>query len=352
MEFTINQLAELLNGDVVGNGETTVNNIGPLDKAGPGTVSFLHNPKYESQLYTTKAAAVIVNRSLQLKEPIQSVLITVDDPYNSLTLLLKQYQKLTESEKIGVEEPSFLGEGSMVGESVYRGTFSYVGSNAKIGNHVKIYPHVYIGDNAKIGDNTVVYAGAKIYSNSIIGKNCVIHAGAVIGSDGFGFAPQPDGSYEAIPQVGNVVLGDAVSVGANTTIDCGTLESTVINAGVKLDNLIQIAHNVEIGENTAIAAQAGISGSTKIGKNCIVAGQAGIIGHLEITDKVTIGAQAGIGKSINSEGSILLGSPAFEIRDYKRSYAVFKNLPNMANRINDLEKKVLNLPPSEKQDEN
>ncbi len=348
MKFTINQLAELLNGEVVGNGETTVNNIGPLDKAGPATISFLHNPKYESQLYTTKAAAVIVNRALQLKEPIQPALITVDDPYSSLTFLLKQYQKLTKTEKIGVEEPAFLGQGSMVGESGYRGAFSYVGSNAKIGSHVKIYPHVYIGDNVTIGDNTIVYAGAKIYSNSVLGKGCVIHAGAVLGSDGFGFAPQPDGSYEAIPQVGNVVLGDAVSIGANTTIDCGTLESTIINTGAKLDNLIQIAHNVEIGANTAIAAQAGISGSTKIGKNCVIAGQAGIIGHLDIGNKVTVGAQAGIGKSIKSEGAILLGSPAFDIRNYKRSYAVFKNLPNMASRINDLEKKVLNLTPSEK----
>jgi UDP-3-O-[3-hydroxymyristoyl] glucosamine N-acyltransferase len=348
MEFTINQLAELLNGEVIGNGETTVNKIGPLDKAEPGTISFLHNPKYESQLYTTKATAVIINRKLQLKEPVQSALIAVDDPYNSLTLLLKQYQKLTESEKVGVEEPAFLGEGSVIGESGYRGAFSYIGSGTNIGNHVKIYPHVYIGDNVKIGENTLVYPGVKIYSNSVIGKNCVIHAGAVIGSDGFGFAPQPDGSFEAIPQVGNVILEDSVNVGANTTIDCGTMESTIIKSGVKLDNLIQIAHNVEIGENTAIAAQAGISGSTKIGKNCIVAGQAGIIGHLKISDQVTIGAQAGIGKSIKSEGSILLGSPAFEIRDFKRSYAVFKNLPNMANRINDLEKKVLNLPPSEK----
>lgn len=347
MEFTINQLAELLNGEVVGNGETTVNKIGPLDKAGPGTISFLHNPKYESQLYTTKADAVIINKNLQLKEPIEPALITVDDPYSSLTLLLEQYKKLTEEEKVGVEEPAFLGEGSVVGKSGYRGAFSYIGSNAKIGNQVKIYPQVYIGDNVKIGDNTIIYSGVKIYANSIIGKDCVIHAGAVIGSDGFGFAPQPDGSYQAIPQVGNVVLEDAVSVGANTTVDCGTMESTVIKSGVKLDNLIQIAHNVEIGENTAIAAQAGISGSTKIGKNCVIAGQAGIIGHLKISDRVTIGAQAGIGKSINSDGAILLGSPAFEIRDYKRSYVVFKNLPNMANRINDLEKKVLNLPPTE-----
>ena len=215
-----------------------------------------------------------------------------------------------------------------------------------IGDNVKIYPHSYIGDGAKIGDHSVVHPGVKIYANCIVGRHCEIHAGAVIGSDGFGFAPQADGSYKAIPQVGNVVLEDFVSVGANTTIDCGTMESTTIKEGVKLDNLIQIAHNVEIGEYTAIAAQAGVSGSTKIGKNCVIAGQAGIIGHLTLTDKVTIGAQAGIGKSINQEGSILLGSPAFEISDYKRSYVVFKNLPKIAARLGELEKKVLNLHPS------
>jgi len=345
MQFTINQLAELLNGEVIGNGETTVSKIGPLDKAGAGTISFLHNPKYESQLYTTEAEAVIVNKKLKLKEPVQPVLIAVDDPYSSLTLLLKQYQKLTLQVKEGIEEPAYLGTGTTIGDSVYRGAFSYIGNNTTIGNNVKLYPQVYIGDDVSIGDNTVIFSGAKIYSKSVIGRNCVIHAGAVIGSDGFGFAPQPDGSYEAIPQVGNVVLEDGVNVGANTTIDCGTMESTVIKAGAKLDNLIQVAHNVVIGENTAIAAQAGISGSAKIGKNCIIAGQAGITGHLEIADQVTIGAQAGIPKSIKTPGSVVLGSPAFEIRDFKRSYALFKNLPDMASRIKDLEKKVLNLPP-------
>jgi UDP-3-O-[3-hydroxymyristoyl] glucosamine N-acyltransferase len=346
MEFTINQLAELLNGEVDGNGETKVNKIGPLDKAVPGTISFLHNPKYESQLYTTRASAVIVNKNLELKEQIEPALIKVDDAYTSLTLLLQQYQKIKDTEKTGVEEPTYLGEDTHIGEAVYRGAFSYVGKGANIGDRVKLYPHSYIGDNVRIGNNTIVYAGARIYSETIIGENCVIHAGAVIGSDGFGFAPQPDGTYQAIPQLGNVVLGDNVSVGANTTIDCGTMESTVIKSGVKLDNLVQIAHNVEIGENTAIAAQTGVSGSTKIGKNCIIAGQAGIIGHLNISDRVTVGAQAGIGKSVMKEGSILLGSPAFEINDYKRSYVVFRNLPKIASRISDLEKKVLNLPPS------
>ena len=346
MEFTINQLAELLKGEVVGNGEVKVSTIGPLDKASTGTVSFLHNPKYEAELYTTRATAVIVSKSLQLKQDIDPVLIKVEDPYSSLTKLLEQYQKLSNSEKTGVEEPSYLGNKVTVGKSVYRGAFSYIGHNTILGDHVKIYPQAFVGDNVKIGDHSIVYPGARIYSDTVIGKYCVIHAGAVIGSDGFGFAPQADGTYQPIPQIGNVVLGDHVNVGSNTTIDCGTLESTVIKDGVKLDNLIQIAHNVEIGENTAIAAQTGVSGSTKIGKNCIIAGQAGVIGHLKITDRVTIGAQAGIGKSVNKEGSILLGSPAFEISDYKRSYVVFKNLPKIASRISDLEKKVLNLPPT------
>ncbi len=348
MQLTINQLAELLDGEVIGDGDVKVNKIAPLDKAGPGAISFLHNPKYEPQLYTTKAEAVIINKKLQLKQSVEPSLIAVDDPYNSLSILLGEYQKLTAATKVGVEEPSYIGEGSTVGDAVYRAAFSYIGKNVTIGDNVKIYPNSFIGDNVKVGDNTTIHAGVKIYDGCIIGKHCDIHAGAVIGSDGFGFVPQEDGSYKAIPQVGNVVLEDHVSVGANTTIDCGTMESTIIKTGVKLDNLIQVAHNVEIGDHTAVAAQAGISGSAKIGKNCIIAGQAGITGHLEITDRVTVGAQAGIPKSVTKEGSILLGSPAIDIMNFKRSFAHFKNLPNMASRINDLEKKVLNLPPSEK----
>lgn len=348
MQLTINQLAELLDGEVIGDGNVKVNKIAPLDKAGPGSISFLHNPKYEPQLYTTKAEAVIIDKKLQLRQSVEPSLIAVDNPYNSLSVLLGEYQKLTAPIMVGVEEPSYIGEGSTVGEAVYRAAFSYIGKNVTIGNHVKIYPNSFIGDNVKVGDNTTIHAGVKIYARCVVGKHCEIHAGAVIGSDGFGFVPQEDGSYKAIPQVGNVVLEDHVSVGANTTIDCGTMDSTIIKTGVKLDNLIQVAHNVEIGDHTAVAAQAGISGSAKIGKNCIIAGQAGITGHLEITDRVTVGAQAGIPKSVTKEGSILLGSPAIDIMNFKRSFAHFKNLPNMASRINDLEKKVLNLPPSEK----
>ncbi|MDH3710242.1 MAG: UDP-3-O-(3-hydroxymyristoyl)glucosamine N-acyltransferase [Cyclobacteriaceae bacterium] len=348
MEFTINQLAALLEGEVRGDGSSAINRISPLESAEPGSISFLHNPQYESLLYTTNASAVIVSKDLEIKDGIDPVLILVADPYDSLTTLLKEYEKFTKMQKVGVEDPCYLGKNSKVGDEVYRGAFSYIGQGVTIGHQVKIYPQVFIGDNVTIGDGTVIYPGAKIYANSEIGNHCVIQAGAVIGSEGFGFAPQEDGSYRTIPQVGKVVLHDHVTIGANTTIDRATLEATVIGQGVKLDNLIQIAHNVEIGENTAIAAQAGISGSTKIGKNCIIAGQVGVVGHIDITEKVTIAAQSGIGKSIKTPGSIIMGSPAFEIGPYKRSYAVFRNLPKIAERINELEKKVLNLPASSK----
>ena len=346
MEFTINQLAALLDGEVRGEGSTKVNKISTLESAAPGSISFLHNLQYEHLLYTTNASAVIVSKDLELKKEIKPTLIAVADPYDSLTSLLSEYEKLMQMQKVGVEEPAFLGKDSTTGHQVYRGAFSYIGNNVTIGDHVKVYPHTFIGDNVTIGDHTIIHAGTKIYAGSVVGKHCVIHAGAVIGSDGFGFAPQEDGSYRTIPQVGNVVIKDHVSIGANTTIDCATLESTVIGNGVKLDNLIQIAHNVELGDHTAIAAQAGISGSTKIGKHCVIAGQAGVIGHLNITDKVTIAAQSGVSKSVKKSGAILMGSPAFDLSPYKRSYAVFRNLPKIAERINELEKKVLNLPAS------
>ena len=241
-----------------------------------------------------------------------------------------------------MEEPSFIGKGSKTGEEVYRGAFSYIGENVSIGNNVKIYPHVYIGDGVKVGDNTILYPGVKIYTNVRIGSNCHIHAGAIIGSDGFGFAPQKDGTYKKIPQLGNVVIEDNVDIGANTVLDCATLESTIIKTGAKLDNLIQIAHNVIIGENTVIAGQAGISGSTKIGKNCVLAGQGGIAGHVDIADKVTIGAQAGITKSITTEGQILLGSPAIPVGDFRRVFIVFKKLPELQEKILKLEESVRN----------
>ncbi len=343
LEFSVDYIAELLDGIVEGDGSLKINQLGKIQEAEPGSISFLSNAKYESSLYTTKASAVIVEKSFQPKKAIETTLIRVKDPYLSFTALLEEYHKLVSFRKNGVEEPAYKSTTASIGKEVYRGAFSYIGENAKIGDHVKIYPHVYIGDNVTIADYTILQAGVKIYANCIIGKHCVIHANTVIGSDGFGFAPQEDGTYKTIPQLGNVVIGDYVDVGANTTIDRATMGSTKIGNGVKLDNLIQIAHNVEIGDNTVIAAQTGVSGSATIGKNCIIAGQVGIVGHLKIADKCIVGAQSGVGKSMEQEGEIVLGSPAFERKQYLRTYAHYKNLPKLNERINELEKKILNL---------
>lgn len=344
MEFTIDQIAAMLGGQVQGKSTEKISMLAKIQDAKPGQLSFLSNPKYEQFIYTTQASAVIVKKDFVPKKEITTALILVDDPYVSFTVLLEEYHKLISFQKHGVEEPSFVGKDVQIGKGIYRGAFSYIGNHANIGNNVKIYPHVYIGDNVVIGDNTIIHSGVKIYSDTRIGNNCVIHAGTVIGSDGFGFAPQADGSYKTIPQLGNVVIGDDVAIGANTVIDCATLfgDSTVINKGVKLDNLIQIAHNVEIGKNTVIAAQSGVSGSSKVGENCMIAGQVGIAGHLVIANKTSIGAQAGVSKSISEEGQRLIGYPVLDIREYFKSYAIFKKLPEINSRLADLEKKLGN----------
>jgi UDP-3-O-[3-hydroxymyristoyl] glucosamine N-acyltransferase len=338
IEFSADYIAQLLDGEVQGDGATKINKLGKIDDAQPGAIAFLSNPKYEPAIYNTSASAVLVNKDFRPRQSLSTTLIRVDDPYSGFTALLEEYHKLTNHNKVGVEEPAFIHPSTTVGDELYRGAFSYVGANGQIGKGVKIYPQAYIGDGVTIGDHTVIHSGVKIYSGTIIGSHCEIHAGAVIGSDGFGFAPQSDGSYKTIPQLGNVVIGHHVSIGANTTIDCATLGSTTIRDGVKLDNLVQIAHNAEVGENTVIAAQTGVSGSSKIGKNCVLAGQVGIVGHISIGDKVTVGAQAGVGKSLPSQ-QVVLGSPAFDLRKYKRAYAAFKNLPDLVQRINELEKK-------------
>jgi UDP-3-O-[3-hydroxymyristoyl] glucosamine N-acyltransferase len=342
MKFPIQQIAGLLQGEIVGDDTIVIDNLSTLENAIEGCISFLSNPKYENFIYETKASAVIVKNDFNPTKGIKPTLIKVKDPYLAFSVLLEEYDKMISYLKEGVEEPSFIGKGSVTGEEVYRGAFSYIGENVTIGKNVKIYPHVYIGDGVKIGDNTILNPGVKIYSNTQIGTNCHIHAGAIIGSDGFGFAPQKDGTYKKIPQLGNVILEDNVDIGANTVLDCATLESTIIKSGAKLDNLIQIAHNVVIGENTVIAGQAGISGSTKIGKNCVLAGQVGIAGHVEIADNVTIGAQAGITKSIPGEGQILLGSPAIPVGDFRRVFIVFKKLPELQEKILKLEESVRN----------
>jgi UDP-3-O-[3-hydroxymyristoyl] glucosamine N-acyltransferase len=342
MEFTIEQIAGMLQGEVKGNGKEKINMLSKIQDAKKGQIAFLSNPKYENFIYSTQASAVIVSKSFVPKKEIASTLILVDDPYLSFTILLEEYHKLISFQKSGIEEPSFIGPNTTVGKNIYRGAFSYIGSNVKIGDNVKIYPHAFVGDNVEIGNNTILHPGTKLYADSKVGSNCVIHSGTVIGSDGFGFAPQPDGTYKTIPQLGNVVIEDNVTIGGNTVIDCATLfgDSTVIRKGVKLDNLIQIAHNVEVGKNTVIAAQTGISGSSKIGENSILGGQVGIAGHLVIANNTGIGAQAGIGKSIKKEGQKIIGSPAFDVGEYYRSYAVFKQLPDLNQRLRELEKKI------------
>lgn len=332
----------MLGGEVRGDGNQKINMLGKIQDAKEGQIAFLANPKYEQYIYTTKASAVIVQKDFQPKKEIQSSLVLVDDPYSSFTVLLEEYHKLISFQKSGIEQPSFIGEKTTVGKNIYRGAFSYIGNDVRIGDNTKIYPHVFVGDNVTIGNNVILHPNVKLYAGTRIGNNCVIHAGTVIGSDGFGFAPQEDGSYKTIPQLGNVIIEDNVAIGANTVIDCATLfgDSTIIRQGVKLDNLIQIAHNVEIGKNTVIAAQAGISGSSKVGENCMIAGQVGIAGHLVIANKTSLGAQAGISKSITEEGARMLGYPAFDIKEYFRAYAIFKKLPDLNYRLRELEKKM------------
>ncbi len=343
MEFSLEQIAGILGGTIEGEKDITINTISSIEDGKEGSISFLSNPKYEQFLYTTKASAVIVNEDFSPKEKVSTSLIKVKNAYNSFTTLLEEYQRIVSFQKSGIEELSAIANSSTYGENLYLGSFAYVGENVKIGDNVKVYPHVYIGDNVTVGNNTILYSGAKVYANCKIGSHCTIHSGAVIGSDGFGFAPQDDGTYRAIPQVGNAVLEDHVDIGANTTIDCGTFESTRIGSGVKIDNLVQVAHNVEIGENTVIASQTGISGSTKVGKQVILAGQVGLVGHIKIGDSVIVAAGSGVSKSI-PEGETYFGSPAFEKGAYMKSIVLFRKLPDMMKRIEELEEKLLNLP--------
>jgi UDP-3-O-[3-hydroxymyristoyl] glucosamine N-acyltransferase len=341
MEFSVDQIATIINGVVEGDGNLMVNTFGKIQDAGQGALSFLANDKYEQFLYTSNATAIIVSEGLKLTEPVKPALIRVNDPYASFSTLLEFYEKTQQSQKTGIEEPNYIHENSTIGNECYIGAFSYIGANSKIGNNVKIYPHAYIGENCTIADNSIIYSGAKLYEGTKIGKDCIIHSGVVLGSDGFGWAPQEDGTYKAIPQLGYVELEDNVSIGANTTIDCATFpnSATQIKEGTKIDNLIMVAHNVVIGKDTVIAAQAGISGSTEIGDNCIIAGQVGIVGHLKIANRTTLAAQAGISRSVKKEGETLFGYPAYDIKGYLSSYAVFKKLPEINRRLNELEKK-------------
>ncbi|WP_347158218.1 UDP-3-O-(3-hydroxymyristoyl)glucosamine N-acyltransferase [Pontibacter chitinilyticus] len=340
MEFTVQQIADLLQGTVEGDNSVRVSTLAKIDEAQEGALAFLSNPKYEHFLYTSLASAVIVSDKLELKKPVAATLIRVEDPYTSFSVLLQYYQTALIASKVGVEEPAYLGAGSQIGEGHYRGAFSYIGQNCRIGDNVRLFPQVYVGDNVQIGDNTTIFAGAKLYANTVVGSNCTIHAGAVLGSDGFGFAPQPDGSYKSIPQIGNVVLEDDVRIGANTTIDCATMGSTIIRQGSKVDNLVQIAHNVEVGQNTVIAAQTGISGSAKLGNHCVIAGQVGIVGHISLADKTTVGAQSGVSKSVKESGTIIQGSPAFDYKQNLRAMTVFRKLPELQRELELLKTKA------------
>jgi UDP-3-O-[3-hydroxymyristoyl] glucosamine N-acyltransferase len=315
-----------------------VSKLAKIEEGIPGSLTFLSNPKYQNYIYTTQATVTIVNKNFEPENPITTTLIKVDDPYQAFSKLLEYYNQV-KIMKSGIEQPSVISEGVTYGDDLYLGSFCYVGKNVKIGNNVKIYPNTFIGDNVVIGDNCVFFAGVRVYSETEIGNNCVIHSGAIVASDGFGFAPHEDGTYSKIPQIGNVILEDDVEIGACTTIDRATMGSTIIRKGAKLDNQIQIAHNVEVGENTVIAAQTGIAGSTKIGKNCMIGGQVGVAGHITIGDNVRIQAQSGIGKSLK-DGEVVQGSPAFTYGDYSKSYVHFRNLPKIVTEIEEIKKKL------------
>jgi UDP-3-O-[3-hydroxymyristoyl] glucosamine N-acyltransferase len=347
MEFTVAQIAQILNGRLEGEGNRKVNTLAKIQEADFNSISFLSNLKYENFIYSTGAAAVIVDETFVPKEKLNTTLIWVKNSYSAFSTLLEEYHKLNSLKKIGVEQPSFINDSTSIGKNHYRGAFSYIGEKCKIGDNVKIYPNVFIGDNVKIGNNTIIYAGVKICNDSIIGSYCTIQAGAVIGSDGFGFAPQEDGSYKTIPQIGNVILEDHVDIGANTTVDRATMGSTIIRKGVKIDNLVQVAHNVEIGKNTVMAAQTGIAGSTYIGENCVFAGQVGVVGHVKVADNTTIAAKAGLSKTIREEGKIFSGYPGMENKTYLKTHTIYKKLPELLKRIEELEEKVIHLLPLE-----
>lgn len=338
MKFTAEQIAGILEGDVVGNPNAEVSTLSKIEEGKEGSLTFLSNPKYTNFIYSTQATITIVNRGFEPEEPITTTLIKVDDAYGAFTKILTFYDQV-KNNKEGIENPSFIAQSATYGQGFYQAAFSYIGENVKMGENVKIYPNAYIGDNVQIGNNVTIFAGAKINSDSVIGNNCSLHTGCIIGSDGFGYAPNEDGSYTKIPQIGNVILNDDVVVGASTTIDRATMGSTIIGKGVKLDNQIQIAHNVEIGENTVIAALTGIAGSSKIGKNCIIGGQVGIAGHLQIGDNVKIQAQTGVAKSIKDNESVQ-GTPAFGYNDYNKSYVHFKNLHKIVSDVENLKKNI------------
>ena len=342
MKFLASQIAALLNGTVEGNPDTEVWNVAKIEEGATGMLSFLANPKYTPYIYETKSSVVIVNKDFVAEKPIETTLIRVDDAYASFAKLLAFYDQVSQDKK-GVSSLAFVSSSAKCGDDLYLGEFAFIGENVTIGNNVKVYPQVYVGDGCVIGDNTILYPGVRLYRNTVVGRRCIIHAGAVIGADGFGFAPQEDCHYEKIPQVGNVMIDDDVEIGANTTIDRSTMGSTHIHKGVKLDNLIHLAHNVEIGENSALAAQVGVSGSTHLGKNCVVGGQSGFVGHLHIANGSKFGGQCGIMGSIKEENQEFMGTPIQPLRQYLKTNARFRHLDEMARQLETLEKELAEL---------
>ena len=340
MKFTASQIAEILEGDVVGNPQVEVDTLSKIEEGKEGSLTFLSNPKYTPYLYTTNASIAIVDKDFKPEKPVSATLIKVENAYQAFSKLLAYYNQV-KLHKVGIETPNFIDKTVELGEEVYIGAFTYIGKNVVIGNRVKIYPNSYIGDNVKIDEDTTLFSGVKLYSETQIGKNCTINSGVVIGCDGFGFTPNEKGVFSAVPQIGNVIIEDNVDIGASTTIDRATLGATIIRKGVKLDNQIQVAHNVEIGENTVIASQTGIAGSTKIGRNCMIGGQVGFAGHLTIGNFVKIQAQSGIGKNLK-DGEVVQGSPAFGYSDWNKSYVHFRNLGKLEKRITNLEKNEKN----------
>ncbi|MDB5123668.1 MAG: UDP-3-O-(3-hydroxymyristoyl)glucosamine N-acyltransferase [Mucilaginibacter sp.] len=342
MQFTAQELGLMLNGTVEGDPLVAVNQLGKIEEAQAGSLSFLANPKYEQYLYTTNASVVIINNDQVLAGPVKSTLIRVENAYVAISILLEKYNTV-KLHKTGIEQPSFIHPSATLGENVYVGAFAYIGPGVKIGDNSKIYPQCYIADDVIIGNNVTLFAGVKVYFDCKIGDNVIIHSGTIIGGDGFGFAPAGDGSYNKVAQIGNVIIGDDVEIGANTTVDRATMGSTIIRKGVKLDNLVQVAHNVEIGANTVIAAQTGVSGSAKIGENCVIGGQAGIVGHISIAKGSQIQAKSGISHSITDEGKKWAGAPAVSFSANMRSLIVINRLPELEKKINELEKIITEL---------
>ena len=341
MEFKAKDIAALLKGVVEGDGEVLISNVSKIEEGKPNTLAFLANPKYEHYIYSTAASVVLVNQDFCPSREVSCTLIRVPSAYDAIASLLCMYEEIMRPKPQGIEQPSFIAEGVALGESVYVGAFAYIGKGAKIGNRVKIYPQAYIGEGVVIGDDTVIYAGVKIYYGCVIGSHCTVHAGTVIGADGFGFAPAGE-DYKKVAQIGNVVLEDYVEVGANACIDRATMGSTRIKKGVKLDNLVQIAHNVVVGENTVMAAQCGIAGTTKVGAHCMFGGQVGVAGHLKIEDRTMLAAQTGVTNDV-AAGSVFMGAPAFDAAKYRKCYVLFRKLPELYGQRRDLEKEIQTL---------